>query len=239
MAKTLILTISFSLKLNSNLNIITTQTIVHCKRKVEETLDSEHYCQSPLQPYTSTLRHGWLLSVCTIVSHPSSPTRPLSDTDGCCQCTLLSVISPAVHVHSQTRMTVVSVHYCQSSLQPYTSTLRHGWLLSVYTIVSHPSSPTRPLSDTDGCCQCTLLSVIPPALTSTLRHGWKLSVYTIVSHPSSPTRPLSDTDGSYQCTLLSIIPPALHVHSQTRMTVVSVHYCQSSLQPYTSTLKHA
>ena len=176
-----------------------------------------------------------------IVSHPSSPTHPLSDTDGCCQCTLLSVIPPAVHVHSQTRMAVVTVHYCQSSLQPYTSTLRHGWMLSVYTIVSHPSpalhvhsqtrmavvsvhycqssqsSPTRPLSDTDGCCQCTLLSVIPPAL-----------------HVHSQL----DTDGCCHCTLLSVIPPALHVHSQTRMAVVSVHYCQSSLQPYTSTLRH-
>ena len=234
---------------------------LHIHSQTRMAVVSVHYCQSSLQPYTSTLRHGWLLSVYTIVSHLSSRTRPLSDTDGCCQCTLLSVISPAVHVHSQTRMAVVSVHYCQSSLQPYTSTLRHGWLLSLYTIVSHPSSPTRPLSDTDGCCHCTLLSVIPPALhvhsqtrmavvsvhycqsslqpyTSTLRHGWLLSVYTIVSHLSSPTRPLSDTDDCCQCTLLSVIPPALHVHSQTRMTVVSVHYCPSSLQPYTSTLRH-
>ena len=234
---------------------------VHVHSQTRMTVVSVHYCQSSLQPYTSTLRHGWLLSVYTIVNHPSSRTRPLSDTDGCCQCTLLSVISPAVHVHSQTRMAVVSVHYCQSSLQPYTSTVRHGWLLSVYIIVSHPSSPTRPLSDTNDCCQCTLLPIIPPTLhvhsqtrmtvvsvhycqsslqpyTSTLRHGWLLSVYIIVNHPSSPTRPLSDTDGCCHCTLLSVIPPAVHVHSQTRMAVVSVHYCQSSLQPYTSTLRH-
>ena len=234
---------------------------VHVHSQTLMAVVSVHYCQSSLHPYTSTLKHGWMLSLYTIVNHPSSRTRPLSDTDGCCQCTLLSIIPPAVHIHSQTRMDVVTVHYCQSSLQPYTSTLRHGWLLSVYTIVNHPSSRTRPLSDTDGCCHCTLLSIIPPAVhvhsqtrmavvnvhycqsslqpyTSTLRHGWLLSVYTIVNHTSSRTRPLSDTDGCCQCTLLSIIPPAVHVHSQTRMDVVSVHYCQSSLQPYTSTLRH-